>query len=128
VKPYTPVSSVLPDLTHDLQVPTAILDSRLNRQAGKVRTQMLIKWSNWPPSLATWEDEGDIRQRFPFARAWGQAGFKGRENVSNPETTDQEEEEEKTAVAEKGKNAKTSSGLRRSKRTPRPNNKFIGQE
>jgi hypothetical protein len=47
VKPYTPVSSV-PDLTHDLQVAAAILDSRLNHQAGKVRTQLLIKWSNWP--------------------------------------------------------------------------------
>jgi hypothetical protein len=49
-------------------------------------------------------------------------------SVSNPETADQEEEEEKTAVAEKGKSAKTSGGLRRSKRTPRPNNEFIGQE
>jgi hypothetical protein len=48
--------------------------------------------------------------------------------VSNPATADQEEEEEKTAVAEKGKSAKTDGGLRRSKRTPRPNNKFTGQE
>ena len=79
------------------------------------------------PLLATWEDEGDIRRCFPFAPAWGQAGFKGRENASNPEAADQEEEE-KTSVAEKEKSAKTSGGLRRSKRTSRPNRKFIGHE
>jgi hypothetical protein len=47
--------------------------------------------------------------------------------VSNPEAADQEEEE-KTSVAEKEKSVKTSGGLRRSKRTSRSNNKFIGHE
>ena len=36
--------------------------------------QVLVKWSGWPASLATWEDVEALRQRFPAAPAWGQAG------------------------------------------------------
>ena len=36
--------------------------------------QALIKWSSWPESMATWEDLEALRQRFPSAPAWGQAG------------------------------------------------------
>jgi hypothetical protein len=82
IHPRIPVSSLLPDLSHNLQVPEVVLDTRLRRRAGKVQTQLLIKWSGWHPSLATWEEEQDVRRRFPRAPAWGQAGSKGRENVS----------------------------------------------
>ena len=37
---------------------------------------MLVQWSNLPPSLATWEDTEALRQRFPRAPAWGQAGLR----------------------------------------------------
>ena len=48
-------------------------------------TQLLIKWSGWHATLANWEDEVDIKQKFPFAPAWGQAGHQGREDVSDLE-------------------------------------------
>lgn len=36
--------------------------------------QGLIKWSQMPVSLATWEDLETLRQQFPRAPAWGHAG------------------------------------------------------
>jgi hypothetical protein len=78
------VSLVLPDLSHNLQVSVAVLDTRLRRQAGKVQNQLLIQWSGWHPTLATWEEESDIKQDFLFALAWGQDGVSGGENVSVP--------------------------------------------
>jgi hypothetical protein len=47
--------------------------------------QVLIKWSDSPESLATWEDLEALRQRFPLAPAWGQAGHAGEGPVSNPD-------------------------------------------
>ncbi|WVZ53784.1 LOW QUALITY PROTEIN: hypothetical protein U9M48_004680 [Paspalum notatum var. saurae] len=55
------VSSVLPDELSGFQVP--------------------VKWSRLPPELSTWEDYEALRQRFPRAPAWGQAGFQGGGNV-----------------------------------------------
>ena len=43
---------------------------------------MLVQWSNLPPSLATWEDTEALRQRFPHAPAWGQAGLRRGGDVS----------------------------------------------
>jgi hypothetical protein len=40
--------------------------------------QVLIKWSGWPNSLATWEKLIPLQQQFPEAPAWGQAGFQDR--------------------------------------------------
>ena len=45
--------------------------------------QVLVKWSGMHPSLATWEDFDAIKQRFPRASAWGQAGFHREGSVSN---------------------------------------------
>jgi len=42
-----------------------------------------VQWSNLPTELATWEDQDNLRQCYPFAPAWGQAGFQGGENVNN---------------------------------------------
>jgi hypothetical protein len=42
-----------------------VLNSRLYKKGNKVVTQLLVKWSGWPDSLATWEDEQAIKQRFP---------------------------------------------------------------
>jgi len=47
-----------------------------------VRTQALVHWSTLPASLATWEDEAQLRARFPAAPAWGQAGHEGGDNVT----------------------------------------------
>jgi hypothetical protein len=69
------VSLVIPDLSHDFRVPAHVLGTWLIKKVGKVVTQLQIKWTDWPSLLATWEDETEIKRRFPYAPAWGQAGF-----------------------------------------------------
>lgn len=51
--------------------------------------QGLIKWSDWPDALATWEDLVVLKQSFPFAPAWGQAASQRRGNVSSAPTEDE---------------------------------------
>jgi hypothetical protein len=69
----TPVSLSVPDLSTGLQVPEQILDSKLVWRGGKAISQVLVKWSDWDVSLATWEDEAVLKQQFPATPAWGQA-------------------------------------------------------
>jgi len=69
----THVSTSLPDPDVALQFPEQILSKRLLTKGVHQVQQALIKWSGWPPSLATWEDLEALRQRFPAAPAWGQA-------------------------------------------------------
>lgn len=40
--------------------------------------------------LATWKDRVALQQQFPFAPAWGQAGFQGPGNVTEPGVPDDE--------------------------------------
>jgi len=44
--------------------------------------QVLVRWSYFPEDLSTWEDEEPLRQQFPRAPAWGQAGSKGGGGVT----------------------------------------------
>jgi hypothetical protein len=48
--------------------------------------QGLIQWSSAPTLLATWKDIEALRQRFPAAPAWGQAGAYGGGHVSVVDT------------------------------------------
>jgi hypothetical protein len=57
-----------------------------------VSSQLLIKWSNWPVSLSTWEDEEAIKQQFSKAPAWGQAVVKEGGNVSRADHLDHAED------------------------------------
>jgi hypothetical protein len=43
---------------------------------------VLVKWSGWPESMATWEDAADLKRRFPSAPAWGQAVLQEGGDVS----------------------------------------------
>ena len=70
----TQVSPLIPDTDAALQFPEQILSKRLVSKGVHPVQQALIKWSGWPASLATWEDLEALRQRFPAAPAWGQAG------------------------------------------------------
>jgi hypothetical protein len=79
----TSVSLVIPDLSTGLQIPETVLETRLIWRGGKIVSQVLVKWSGWDTSLATWEDEVMVKQHFPFAPAWGQAGSRGGEYVNN---------------------------------------------
>jgi hypothetical protein len=77
------VSADLPDMSHELQVPEEVLDSRLVKKGAKVISLLLVWWSNWPAPLATWDDEEAIKQSFPYAPAWGQAIFYGGGDASS---------------------------------------------
>ncbi|KAJ1261463.1 hypothetical protein BS78_09G031300, partial [Paspalum vaginatum] len=63
--PSTMVSSELPNFDVQLQVPVKILQRRSVLKDSRSIAQVLVQWSEWPPELATWEDEALLRQRFP---------------------------------------------------------------
>ena len=72
--PVSHVAQPLPDTIDDMQVPQRVLQKRVAKSGTAVRLQALIQWTGLPASLATWEDLEALRQRFPRAPAWGQAG------------------------------------------------------
>jgi hypothetical protein len=76
------VSDTLPSNIHSFQVPEKILQKRLVAHGLHIVMQVLVKWSSWPESLATWEDFEALKQRFPHASAWGQAVANGGGNVT----------------------------------------------
>lgn len=63
------VSESTPDDIESPRVPIKILDSRYVRRGTFSVSQVLVQWSNWQPSLATWEDLVSLKQRFPAAPA-----------------------------------------------------------
>jgi len=83
----TQVSPLIPDIDAALQFPEQILSKRLVSKSVHPVQQALIKWSGWPASLATWEDLEALRQRFPAAPAWGQAGSLQGGSVTVADTT-----------------------------------------
>jgi hypothetical protein len=117
----TLVSDSVPDLSTGLQVPEEVLNSRLFRKGNKVITQVLVRWSGWSDSLATWEDEQAIKQRFPMAPTWGQAATEGGGDVSITGGP--------CAELEKGESRPVEVGpRRRSQRVIRPNVRISGLE
>jgi len=84
----TQVSDTLPVQTDALQFPAKVLDRRVQTKDHVTVSQVLVQWSSWPPSLATWEDEAVLRAKFPVAPAWGQAISKEEGDVRvAPSTT-----------------------------------------
>jgi transposase InsO family protein len=73
----------LPSPLDILQIPVRVLQRRLHQKGTVVVPQVLVQWSGQPESLATWEDSDELKQRFPRAPAWGQAGSQGGESVNN---------------------------------------------
>ena len=59
------VSDTLPIHTDALQIPVKVLDRRVQTKDDVSISQVLIQWSSWPPTLATWEDEAALRAKFP---------------------------------------------------------------
>jgi hypothetical protein len=109
----------MPDLLQELKIPTEVLESRLLRKGNKVIPQLLIRWSNWPASLSTWEDEHTIKQQFPRAPAWGQAVCQGEGDVSSTGHLNTGK-----AVVMEDADAKVQEA-KRSTRHKRPNPKYI---
>jgi len=82
---YTPVYDSLPVIT-DLEaadtVPEAIVDRRLVKKGNTAIPQVKLTWVGLPASATTWEDYNVVKQRFPNAPAWGQAGTQAGESVT----------------------------------------------
>jgi hypothetical protein len=116
--PVTHSAEPLPDSLDGLQVPVKILQKRVAKTSTAVRLQVLTQWSGRPPSMATWEDMEHLRQRFPRAPAWGQAGSEQGGNVSSTMTT-------ASPIEEDGNNVR---GPRRSGRERRPSTRAHGLE
>jgi len=85
VSPLHSVSPSLPDTTDELQVPIAVLDSRLHRLPDKTVPELLIHQSNSPPTLATWEDE--ITVTVSSRTSLGSTGSQGRRDVTSSAST-----------------------------------------
>ena len=56
--------------------------------------QVLIRWSACDAAMDSWEDECDVRRRFPCAVAWGQASTQDRGNVSRQHVSQHVEEDQ----------------------------------
>jgi hypothetical protein len=98
-----------------MQVPQAILGRRLHQLNDTMIPQVLVRWSYLPPELSTWEDEEPLRQLFPQAPAWGQAGSKGGRDVTG-NTSSSSTPTEKAKADQAG----------RPKRSKKPNSKTVG--
>lgn len=72
--------------------PVKVLQNRLKPQGGHLVSEVLIQWSSWSASMATWELEEELRHQFPGTPAWGQAGSRGEGDVSIPALGQQQEE------------------------------------
>jgi hypothetical protein len=110
-----PVSSDLPSDIELPRVPLSILQRRLVSDGTNQVDQVLVRWSDWPIDMATWEDLASLRQAFPRAPAWGQAGSQDRGNVSTRAATTTSPEDDVVG------------GPRRSIRNRRPNKNVTGE-
>lgn len=80
------VSSELPDQTDSVMLlyPLEVLRRTLVPHGGATAALALIRWTSSADYFATWEDEADVRRRFPDAMACGQAVSYGGRNVRTP--------------------------------------------
>ena len=76
------VSSSLPVVPDAIRFPVQVIQRRVIARGGAQVPQVLIRWSGCDAALDTWEDEFDVRRRFPRAAAWGQAANQDQGNVS----------------------------------------------
>jgi hypothetical protein len=71
---------VVPQLPYQFskyQVPVRIIQRRLVERGVSTVLQVLVKWSDSPDSMATWEDFEALHQKFPSTPALGQAAAYG---------------------------------------------------
>jgi transposase InsO family protein len=127
--PITHTVQPLPSSFDGLQVPERVLQKRVAKVGTAVRLQALIQWSGLPSTLATWEDMETLRQRFPRAPAWGQAGSYRGGDVSNHTTASANQE----GVGDAGQlihhdNIQADRGPRRGERDRKPSTRVHGPQ
>lgn len=96
-----PVNAQLPPPNTVLQAehsPGGVLDKKLVRVDGTLETRVLIKWSDLPADLATWEDPVKLQQQYLASPPWGQGGPQGGENVTTDKRSHDSDEVEGPAV------------------------------
>ena len=129
VPPSTPVSSIIPDATNELQgthrYPRSSPAS-VQRHYDASSAGPLVRWSDPPSALDTWEDEAPLRLQFPRSPALGQAGFQDRGDVTvaRPPTSATASEEPEGGAGMKEVEA---GWAERSKRTKKVNTQYMGQ-
>ncbi|KAJ1259108.1 hypothetical protein BS78_10G128000 [Paspalum vaginatum] len=69
-------TAIIPDLDASLQFPVRLLAKRVIPKGTSSVSQVLVHWSGWPASMATWKDHVHLLQQFPATPAWGHAGSK----------------------------------------------------
>jgi hypothetical protein len=84
IGPTQQVSPVLPPPDALFQIPVRILQQRVRQKGIRTVAQARVQWSGGTEDQATWEDMDALRQQFPYAPAWGQAGFQEEGIVSGP--------------------------------------------
>ena len=84
-------SQTLPTVRAAIQVPLSILQKRVRSQGKRTIAQGLDHLSESSPADATWEDLEHLKQQFPRAPAWGQAGSQGGRIVSDTRAQDTED-------------------------------------
>ena len=77
------VEKLLPPSSVRWSIPEKILQHRTIIKGSPVR-QGLVKWSQLPSSLSTWEDLDYLRQQFPRAAVWGHPGAQEGGDVRIP--------------------------------------------
>jgi hypothetical protein len=82
---HTPVYDSLPTIT-GLEaadtVPLEIVARRLVKKGNTAIPQVKLTWVGLPPTATTWEDYNVVKERFPTAPAWGQAGIQAGGDVT----------------------------------------------
>jgi hypothetical protein len=71
---------VVPQLPYQFskyQAPVRIIQRRLVERGVSTVLQVLVKWSDSPDSMATWEDFEALHQKFPSTPALGQTAAYG---------------------------------------------------
>jgi hypothetical protein len=80
-------SAELLDEPPDFQEPEKILARRCHALGSSVIREGLVRWAGMSDTLATWENLQELRQHFPSAPAWGQAGSEEEGDAMNPTPT-----------------------------------------
>jgi excinuclease UvrABC nuclease subunit len=131
--PTVQVSSDIPKHsdTDAFRIPTRVLQRRLKPDGDKLVAEVLVQWSSWSPSMATWELEVELKDQFPAAPAWGQAGIQERGNVRKlirKAAANADEQQEQARQKESIEDEEDGPEARRPKRTAKPNPNYFGPE
>jgi hypothetical protein len=69
---FKPLLHPLPLDMYDLES-ELILERRLAKKGNAAITQVLVKWTQLPAQMGTWEDYQLLKTQFPDAASWGHA-------------------------------------------------------